>query len=160
MSLLNPWVLLGIVMAVLSAFGGGYYKGKDSEYQRQQIEIAALNAKARETEQTMAKVAQTYGETLRKANNVAKAKENQLRADLNSGALKLRLPVKAPTCPSLSVPETATVASGSDSGEARAESGGSVDVAADLLQIAADGDAAIRKLNTCLEAYETIRNTK
>lgn len=160
MSLLNPWVLLGIVMAVLSAFGGGYYKGKDSEYQRQQIEIAALNAKARETEQAMAKVAQTYGETLRKANNVAKSKENQLRADLNSGALKLRLPVKAPTCPSLSVPETATVASGSDSGEARAESGGSVDVAADLLQIAADGDAAIRKLNTCLEAYETIRNTK
>ncbi len=160
MSLLNPWVLLGIVMAVLSAFGGGYYKGKDSEYQRQQLEIAALNAKARETEQAMAKVAQTYGDTLRKANNVAKAKENQLRADLNSGALKLRLPVKAPTCPSVPVPETATVASGSDSGEARAESSGSVDVAADLLQIAADGDAAIRKLNTCLEAYETIRNTK
>jgi cobalamin biosynthesis Mg chelatase CobN len=160
MSLLNPWVLLGIVMAVLSAFGGGYYKGKDSEYQRQQLEIAALNAKARETEQAMAKVAQTYGDTLRKANNVAKAKENQLRADLNSGALKLRLPVKAPTCPSVSVPETATVASGSDSGEARAESSGSVDVAADLLQIAADGDAAIRKLNTCLEAYETLRNTK
>ena len=160
MSLLNPWVLLGIVMAVLSAFGGGYYKGKDSEYQRQQLEIAALNAKARETEQAMAKVAQTYGETLRKANNVAKAKENQLRADLNSGALKLRLPVKAPTCPSVPVPETATVASGSDSGEARAESSGSVDVAADLLQIAADGDAAIRKLNTCLEAYETLRNTK
>jgi len=160
MSLLNPWVLLGIVMAVLSAFGGGYYKGKDSEYQRQQLEIAALNAKARETEQAMAKVAQTYGDTLRKANNVAKVKENQLRADLNSGALKLRIPVKAPTCPSVPVPETATVASGSDSGEARAESGGSVDVAADLLQIAADGDAAIRKLNTCLEAYETIRNTK
>jgi cobalamin biosynthesis Mg chelatase CobN len=160
MSLLNPWVLLGIVMAVLSAFGGGYYKGKDSEYQRQQLEIAALNAKARETEQAMAKVAQTYGDTLRKANNVAKAKENQLRADLNSGALKLRLPVKAPTCPSVSVPETATAASGSDSGEARAESSGSVDVAADLLQIAADGDAAIRKLNTCLEAYETLRNTK
>jgi cobalamin biosynthesis Mg chelatase CobN len=160
MSLLNPWVLLGIVMAVLSAFGGGYYKGKDSEYQRQQLEIAALNAKARETEQAMAKVAQTYGDTLRKANNVAKVKENQLRADLNSGALKLRIPTKATACPSVPVPETATVASGSDSGEARAESSGSVDVAADLLQIAADGDAAIRKLNTCLEAYETIRNTK
>jgi hypothetical protein len=58
------------------------------------------------------------------------------------------------------VSETATAASGSDSGEARAESSGSVDVAADLLQIAADGDAAIRKLNTCLESYETIRNTK
>ncbi len=42
MSLLNPWVLLGIVMAVLSAFGGGYYKGKDSEYQRQQHPILEL----------------------------------------------------------------------------------------------------------------------
>jgi hypothetical protein len=160
MTIFSPWVILGFVLAMGTAFSGGYYKGKDSEYQRQQLEIAALNAKARETEQAMAKVAQTYGETLRKANNVAKAKENQLRADLNSGALKLRLPVKAPTCPSVPVPETATVASGSDSGEARAESSGSVDVAADLLQIAADGDAAIRKLNTCLEAYETLRNTK
>ena len=159
MSLLNPWVLLGIVMAVLSAFGGGYYKGKDSEYQRQQLEIAALNAKARETEQAMAKVAQTYGDTLRKANNVAKAKENQLRADLSNGSLKLRLPTKAPNC-TVPVSETATAASGSDSGEARAESSGSVDVAADLLQIAADGDAAIRKLATCIETYETLRNTK
>ena len=159
MSIFNPWVILGFVLAMGTAFSGGYYKGKDAEYQRQQIEIAELNAKARETEQAMAKVAQTYGDTLRKANNVAKAKENQLRADLNSGALKLRLPVKAPNC-AIPVSEAATAANGSDSGEARAESSGSVDVAADLLQIAADGDAAIRKLNTCLEAYETIRNTK
>lgn len=160
MSIFNPWVILGFVLAMGTAFSGGYYKGKDLEYQRQQVEIAALNAKARETEQAMAKVAQTYGDTLRKANNVAKVKENQLRADLNSGALKLRIPVKTPTCPSVSVPETATVASGSDSGEARAESSGSVDVAADLLQIAADGDAAIRKLNICLEAYEKMRTMK
>jgi hypothetical protein len=159
MSIFNPWVILGFVLAMLSAFGSGYYKGENDESQRQQVEIAELNAKARETEQAMAKVAQTYGETLRKANNVAKAKENQLRADLNSGALKLRLPTKAPNC-ALPVSETTTTASGSDSGEARAESSGSVDVAADLLQIAADGDAAIRKLNICLEAYETIRNTK
>jgi prophage endopeptidase len=160
MSIFNPWVILGFVLAMGTAFSSGYYKGENDESQRQQIEIAELNAKARETEQAMAKVAQTYGDTLRKANNVAKAKENQLRAALNAGALKLRLPTKAPTCPSVPVSETPTAAGGSDSGEARAESDGSVDVAADLLQIAADGDAAIRKLNTCLEAYETIRNTK
>ena len=159
MSIFNPWVILGFVLAMGTAFSGGYYKGKDAEYQRQQIEIAELNAKARETEQTMAKVAQTYGDTLRKANNVAKAKENQLRADLSNGSLKLRLPAKAPNC-AVPVSETATAASGSDSGEARAESSGSVDVAADLLQIAADGDAAIRKLATCIETYETLRNTK
>ena len=159
MSIFNPWVILGFVLAMLSAFGSGYYKGENDESQRQQVEIAELNAKARETEQTMAKVAQTYGETLRKANNVAKAKENQLRADLSTGALKLRLPTKAPNC-TVPMSETTTAASGSDSGEARAESSGSVDVAADLLQIAADGDAAIRKLNACIETYETLRNTK
>ena len=159
MSIFNPWVILGFVLAMGTAFSGGYYKGKDAEYQRQQIEIAELNAKARETEQAMAKIAQTYGDTLRKANNVAKAKENQLRADLSNGSLKLRLPTKAPNC-TVPVSETATAASGSDSGEARAESSGSVDVAADLLQIAADGDAAIRKLATCIETYETLRNTK
>jgi hypothetical protein len=159
MSIFNPSVILGFVLAMLSAFGSGYYKGENDESQRQQVEIAELNAKARETEQTMAKVAHTYGETLRKANNVAKAKENQLRADLSTGALKLRLPPKAPNC-AIPVSETTTIASGSDSGEARAESSGSVDVAADLLQIAADGDAAIRKLNSCIETYETLRNTK
>jgi prophage endopeptidase len=159
MSIFNPWVILGFVLAMLSAFGSGYYKGENDESQRQQVEIAELNAKARETEQTMAKVAQTYGETLRKANNVAKAKENQLRADLSNGSLKLRIPTKAPNC-DFPVSETTTAASGSDSGEARAESSGSVDVAADLLQIAADGDAAIRKLNACIETYETLRNTK
>jgi len=159
MSIFNPWVILGFVLAMLSAFGSGYYKGENDESQRQQVEIAELNAKARETEQAMARVAQTYGDTLRKANNVAKAKENQLRSDLNSGALKLRLSTKAPNC-SVPVSETTTAASGSDSGEARAESSGSVDVASDLLQIAADGDAAIRKLNACIETYETLRNTK
>lgn len=158
MTIFSPWVILGFVLAMGTAFSGGYYKGKDSEYQRQQLEIAALNAKARETEQAMAQVAQTYGEQLRKANNVAKAKENQLRADLNSGALKLRLPVKATACTSVSVSETATASSGSDSGTASAELDRQ---AADaLIAIAAEGDAAIRKLNTCLEAYETMRNTK
>ena len=158
MSIFNPWVILGFVLAMLSAFGGGYSKGKSDEYQRQQVEIAALNAKARETEQAMSKVAQSYGETLRKANNAAKVKENKLRSDIAAGSYSLRIPVKAPTCPSLSVPETATVASGSDSGTASAELDRQ---AADaLIAIAAEGDAAIRKLNTCLEAYETMRNTK
>jgi len=156
MSLLNPWVLLGIVLAVLSAFGGGYYKGKDAEYQRQQIEIAALNAKARETEQAMAKVAQSYGDTLRKANNVAKVKENKLRADLAAGVVSLRVPVKT-NCP-IPVSEPTATASGGDSGTASAEL--DRQTADALIAIAAEGDAAIRKLNACIQTHETLRNTK
>ena len=156
MSLFNPWVLLGILLAVLSAAGGGYYKGQHDENTRQQIEIAALNAKARETEQNMANVANTYAETLRKSQNAARTKETKLRADVASGALRLSIPTQSAVC-STSV---ATATAGSDDGEARAESSGSTDVATNLLQIASDGDSAIRKLNLCIETYETLRKMK
>ena len=157
LSLFNPWIILGIVMAVLTSFGAGYFAGEQNEYERQELEIAALNAKARETEQAMAKVAQTYGETLRKANHVAKIKETRLRADIATGALSLRIPVKTPQC-AVSMPETATPASGSDTGTTPAELDRTTADA--LIAIAAEGDAAIRKLNTCIQAYETMRTTK
>jgi hypothetical protein len=157
MSLLNPWVILGILMAVLSSFGGGYYKGEHDEYTRQQIEIAALNAKARETEQAMAQVAQSYGQTLRKANNVAKAKEDKLRSDIASGERRLFIPVKAPQC-AVSATSDTTTASGDHSGTASAELDRKT--ADDLVAIAAEGDTAIRKLNACIQTYETMRTTK
>jgi hypothetical protein len=156
MSLFNPWVLLGILMAVVGSFGGGYLKGSDDENTRQQIEIAALNAKARETEQNMANVANTYAETLRKSQNAARTKETKLRADVASGALRLSIPTQSAVC-STSV---TAVTAGSNDGEAGAESSGSTDVAANLLQIASDGDSAIRKLNLCIQTYETLRNMK
>lgn len=155
MSLFNPWVILGILIAIGSAFGGGYSKGKHDENVRQQVEIAALNVKARETEQNMAKVANTYADTLRKSQNVAKTKETKLRADIATGNLRLSIPTQSSTvCPST----TAASASGSDSGEARTELSGSVSET--LISIASEGDAAIRKLNTCIQSYETLRNMK
>jgi hypothetical protein len=156
MSLFNPWVLLGILMAVLSAAVSGYYKGQHDENTRQQVEIAALNAKARETEQNMANVANTYAETLRKSQNAARTKESKLRADISTGALRLSIPTQSAVC-STSV---TAVTAGSDDGEAGAESSGSTDVATNLLQIASDGDSAIRKLNLCIETYETLRKMK
>lgn len=156
MSLFNPWVLLGIIMSVMSAFGGGYYKGKHDEHTRQQVEIAALNAKARETEQAMAQVAQTYGQTLRKANNAAKAKEDKLRADIASGSLSLRIPVKT-QCAVPAAGDT-TVAAGGDIGTASAEL--DRQTAEALIAITAEGDAAIRKLNTCIQTYEQMRTMK
>lgn len=154
LSLFNPWIILGIVMAMLASFGAGYFAGEQNEYERQQLEIAALNGKARETEQAMAKVAQTYGETLRKANHVAKIKETRLRADIATGALSLRIPVKTSEC-AVPVPETATAASGSDTGTTSTELDRTTADA--LIAITAEGDAAIRKLNTCIQAYEQLK---
>ena len=155
MSLFNPWVLLGIVLAVLGSFGSGYYKGEQDEYERQQIEIARLNQQARETEQRMGEVAQTYAQTLRKANNVAKAKETKLRTDIASGERKLFISTKT-TCP---VPSAGTTAfTAGDSRETRTELDRSVAEA--LIAITADGDQAIRKLNACIDQYETLRKMK
>ena len=155
LSLFNPWVILSIVMAVLSSFGVGYFTGELNEYERQQLEIAALNAKARETEQTMAKVAQTYAETLRKANNVAKIKETRLRDDIATGALSLRVAVKAPQCALQAATDT-THASGDT--ETTAELDGRVAQA--LVDITGRGDQAIRNLNACIDQYETMRSMK
>ena len=154
MSLFNPWVLLGILMAVLSAAGGGYFKGSHDENVRQQVEIAELNAKARETEQNMAKVANTYAETLRKSQNAARTKETKLRADVASGALRLSIPTQSPVC-STSV---TAVAVGDNAGEARTELSGQISEA--LIAIASEGDSAIRKLNQCIQTYETLKGMK
>jgi hypothetical protein len=155
MSLFNPYVLLGIVLALLGSFGGGYYKGEQDENTRQQIEIARLNQQARETEQRMGEVAQVYAQTLRKANNVAKAKETKLRADIATGERKLFIPTKT-TCPVPSAGNAASTAG--DSRETRTELDRSVAEA--LIAITADGDQAIRKLNACIDQYETLRKMK
>ena len=154
-SLFNPWVILGVLLALLGSFGSGYYKGEQDEYERQQVEIAALNAKARETEQRMGEVAQTYAQTLRKANNVAKVKEDKLRTDIASGERKLFIPVKAPEC---AVSTTADSPASSGNTETRAE----LDprTAQSLIDLTSRGDQAIRSLNACIDQYDQMRNIK
>ena len=154
MSIFNPYVLLGILLAVLSSFGAGYWKGKDAEYTRQQVEIARLNQEARETEQRMAEVANTYAQTLRKANDAAKTKENKLRSDLASGDRKLYVPVTT-TC---GVSTTADSPAPSGNTETRAELDGRVAQA--LVDLTSRGDQAIRSLNTCIEIYDEMRSKK
>jgi hypothetical protein len=155
MSLFNPWVLLGIVMAVLSSFGGGYYKGKTDEVTRQQLEIAALNAQARQKEQALVAAIQTQATKLTKANNEAKLLLQKRNADIDSGSLKLRLPVKATNC---TVPATDNpTATSGDSVQATAEL--DREVAKSLVAITEQGDANTRQLNACIDAYNAAYQT-
>jgi len=155
MSLFNPWVLLGILMAVVSSFGGGYFKGKHDELTRQQLEIAALNAEAREKERILVSAIQTQATKLQKANQDAKLAQQKRNADIDSGSLKLRIPVKAPNCP-ISTPDNTSPASG-DSVQASAEL--DREVAKSLVAITEQGDANTRQLNACIDAYQSIYQT-
>jgi hypothetical protein len=155
MSLFNPWVLLGIMMAVMSSFGGGYFKGKHDEMTRQQLEIAALNAEARQKEQALVKAVQKQATELVKANNNAKLVTQKRNSDIDSGTLRLRIPVKAPDC-SIPTPTDST-SPPRDSVQATAEL--DREVAKSLVAITEQGDANTRQLNACIDAYNSIYQT-
>ena len=155
MSLFNPWVLLGILMSVVGSFGGGYLKGSNDEVTRQQLEIAALNAEARAKEQALISAIQTQSTKLQKANQDAKLAQQKRNSDIESGALKLRVPVQTPVCP-VHASSDATSAT-RDSVQASAEL--DREVAKSLIAITDDGDKAIRQLNACIDAYNTVYQT-
>jgi len=155
MSLFNPWVLLGILIAIVGSFNGGYIKGGEDEFNRQQLEIAALNAEARQKEQVLITAVQTQSIKLQKANENAKLAQQKRDLDIDSGALRLRLPVKAPVCSVQATSDTPTEPR--DSVQATAEL--DRETAKDLIAITEDGDTAIRQLNACIDAYNNIYQT-
>lgn len=153
MSLFNPWVLLGIVMAVLSAFGGGYYKGGQDEFAKQQMEIARLNQEARQKEQALVSAVQNQATELVKANNHAKTVIQKRNSDIESGALKLRIPVKTASCPALPTTPDAPIAERSDPPTAELQP----EIARSLVAITDEADLTARKLNACISIYNQVR---
>ena len=153
--ILNPYFLLAVVLAVVGSFGGGYWKGSKDEVTRQQLEIAALNAEARQKEQALVAAVTTQATKLQKANQDAKLIAKERDAAIASGALKLRIPVKAPVCPVQTAGDPPTPAG--DSVQAGAEL--DAKTAQSLVAITDDGDKAIRQLNACIDAYNAIYQT-
>ena len=156
MSIFNPWVLLGILLAIASSFGTGYLKGKNNENDRQKLEIAALNEDARQKEQVLITAVQNQSLKLQKANQNAKLLQQKRNSDIDSGALRLRVAVKASEC-AVQASSDAPVTSGDNSGSASAEIDGETSKA--LIAITDEGDAAIRKLATCVSLYNEALQT-
>jgi hypothetical protein len=148
---MNPYLLLGAVLAVLASFGSGYYKGKHDENTRQQIEIAALNAQARVKEQALAAAVNVQAAQLVKANNNAKVQIQKRNADIDSGALRLRVPVSCP----VQAAGDAPAAAGTDSGSAELQP----ETARAVLAVGDDADQTARKLATCVTLYNQVRET-
>lgn len=148
-------LLLACVVALL-ALGGAYWKGSYDKGVEVALEVIEANEKARESEKQMAVVATTYATTLRKNETNAQKKINDLRVAVASGERRLFIPTQAPNC-GVQAPTDAPVASGSDAGEARAELDRTV--ADSLIALTAEGDTAIRKLNICIDQYNSMKET-
>ena len=156
MSLFNPALWIAVLLSLLASFGAGYYKGGTDEFLKQQAEIARLNDEARQKEQALVTAVQTQTTQLVKAEQNAKLLSQKRNADIDSGALRLRIPVKTASCPTLQATADAPVAT-RDSVQADAELDG--ETAKALIAITDDGDKAIRQLNACIEAYNTVYQT-
>ena len=155
MSLFNPAVWIGLLLSLAASFGFGYYKGGMDEFLKQQAEIAKLNDEARQKEQALVTAVQTQATQLVKAEQNAKLLSQKRNTDIDSGALKLRIPVKTPVC-SVQATTDATVAP-RDSVQTNAEL--DREVAKALVAITDDGDKAIRQLNSCIDAYNAVYQT-
>jgi hypothetical protein len=155
MSIFNPWVILGFVLSVTMSFGGGYFKGKHDENVSQQLEIARLNAIARTKEAALTTAVTSTATALRTSNEKARQISKERDLAIASGALRLRLPVKAPVCPVHTASDTP--AESRDSVQTSAELDG--ETAKSLVAITDQGDANTRQLNACIDAYNAVYQT-
>jgi hypothetical protein len=155
MSIFNPYVLFGCLLAIVFSFVGGYVKGGHDEVVKQELVIAELNAQARQKEQALTSAVNAQATQLAKANQNAKLIQQKRNTDIESGALKLRIPVKAPECPVSTAADAAPAAR--DSVQATAEL--DRETAKALVAITDDGDKGIRQLNACIDAYNAAFQT-
>jgi hypothetical protein len=146
--------LLSGLLALLIAFGGGYWYGKSVEKDAQQAEVDKLNLEARAKEQALTVAVTTTADALRKTNEKAKLATQQRDAAIDSGALRLRVKT---TCPVPTAADTA-VAAGDSGGAPSAEL--DRETAKALVAIAEEGDRAITKLNACITLYNNARSAQ
>lgn len=148
---------LALVWTLLfAAFGGGYWYGQWTESNHQLAEIQLLNEQARIKEQALATAVTTTANALRKSNETAKLEAQKRNADIDSGALRLRLPVK--TSCALSTPADSTTPAGDSGGESSAEL--DRETAKNLIALTEEGDRAINKLNACITLYNNARSAQ
>ena len=139
--------LLSGLIALLLAFGGGYWYGGNEEKKAQQAEVDRLNTQARAKEQALSAAVTTTADALRKTNEKAKLAAKERDAAIDSGALRLRLKT---TCPVPAATDTPSP-SGDNRGEASAEL--DREIAKALVAITDEGNRAIEKLNACITMY-------
>lgn len=160
------WALgaVGVLAGLGVAFAMGYAEGSTNARHQAQVEasrvtlrhLQALNeANRREAqlEETLtARLAAREREHTEELARVQKERD-RFAADVRAGAVRLSIPVVAASCAAPARPDPGTA--GLDRHEARADLAPETGLA--LVAIADEGDAAIRQLGQCIDAYNDVR---
>lgn len=144
------WALIAIV--VLLSFGGGYTKGRsdgsdinENKWLRKSaVSAKVLKDKEDQHEKAVGDIAAKLEEEKENAFNISKQRDIAIR----SGVIRLSIPIAPPT------PAESASAAPADK-ETRALIDPTTSAA--LVGITDSGDAAIRNLNSCIDAYEAVR---
>ena len=146
-----PYIALAIGIALFGSYRGGYHFGWEDRDNDMKIAIAQKNDEARAKEKELGEKLQDQETKLRKAQDDVKKKQSAMHELARTG--RLRLP--APSCPQANA--SATIAIGDTQPSQPDESELERQTIATLIDLAADGDKAINKLNACVSAYEEVR---
>ena len=147
-----PWLIIGVSIALFGTYRSGYHFGWSDRDAEMQIAIAKKNEEARALEQTMTSKLADQETQLRKAQDEIVKKQSAMHELARTG--RLRLP--APSCPQAS--QSAPTPVGNIQPEQPEQSESERALISALIDIAADGDKAITKLNACAAAYNEVRN--
>lgn len=146
-----PYIALAIGIALFGSYRGGYHFGWEDRDNDMKIAIAKKNDEARAKEKELGEKLQDQETKLRKAQDDVKKKQSAMHELARTG--RLRLP--APSCPQNN--SSATIATGNTQPSQPDASESERQTIAALIDIAAEGDRAITKLNACASAYEEVR---
>jgi len=147
--MINPWVIIGVICAVLGTYKYGTHTGYKERDKEMQVEIARLNGEAREKEQKLAQDLNNTSSQLKEANDVVTKKQTDLDAAIRSGRVRLG----SSSCVQAST--SSSISSGDQTDAAESDRQTLILIA----QLAAEGDKAINELNACIAAYNQVRET-
>jgi hypothetical protein len=146
-----PYIALAIGIALFGSYRGGYHFGWEDRDNDMKLAIAQKNDEARAKEKELGEKLQDQETKLRKAQDDVKKKQSAMHELARTG--RLRLP--APSCPQANA--SAAISIGNPQPTDTTETELERQTIAALIDIAADGDKAIVKLNACVAAYEEVR---
>lgn len=149
MRLPNPWMIIGVVVALGLVFGYGHHKGWSARDAEMQAEIAKKNAEAREKEQKLNAEINANATKLAEANNAITEKQTALDRAIRAGRVRISTPTSCVPAPA-SAPTPA-----GDRDEAPSES--ERQTLAAIAALIAEADRHINQLNACIDSYNKVR---
>lgn len=144
---MNPWLIIGALVALGSFYSYGHHKGWVERDAEMQSEIAQKNEEARVKEQELTKQLNDNSTKLQEANNAISEKQTSLDRAIRAGSLRLKTTSCVQTSSSPTPPSGNSNQEGSESDR---------QTLAAIAEIIAQGDRNTAQLNACIDSYNKV----